>query len=212
MLIEQNGMEILSQIDSVSPTPGGGSVSALVGALGVCLIRMYGHLSVNKKKFLALDASIQKQFLHNFEEIINQKNELITAIDKDCDAYDEVMNAYRLPKTTPEEVQIRNEAIKQATYIAIESPYNIMVLSLEAIRLSVDLVEYGNLNAISDLACGVIFLDAAIQGAGLNVLINLSSLDETEKDCWNKKMTSILDESHELKEKIVSTIKDKIKD
>lgn len=207
MLIEQNGIEILNQIDSVSPTPGGGSVSALVGALGVCLVRMYGHLTVNKKKFLALDETIKQQFIHNFEEITKQKEALTKAIDKDCDAYDAVMNAYRLPKTNETEIQARNKAIKQATYIAIESPYNIMSLSLEAIRLCKDLVEYGNINAISDLACGVIFLDAAIQGAGLNVHINLSSLEDNERNEWFTKMTSILNESHELKEIIVNQIK-----
>lgn len=208
MLIEQNGIEILNQIDSVSPTPGGGSVSALVGALGVCLVRMYGHLTVNKKKFLSLDEEIQNQFKNNFEQIIFQKEELVKAIDKDCEAYDAVMSAYRLPKITDEEIQARNGAIKQATYIAIESPYNIMSLSLDAIRLCVDLVEHGNVNAISDLACGVIFLDAAVQGAGLNVQINLSSLDEEERKIWHTKMTSILEESHELKEKIVNQIKE----
>lgn len=208
MLIEKNGIEILNQIDSASPTPGGGSVSALVGALGVCLVRMYGHLTINKKKFLALDEIIQTQFKNNFEQIIQQKEALVKAIDKDCDAYDAVMNAYRLPKSTQEEIQTRNEAIKKATYIAIESPYNIMTLSLEAIRLCKDLVEHGNINAISDLACGVIFLDAAIQGAGLNVQINLAMLDEEEKNIWHHKMTSVLKESHELKENIVNRIKE----
>ena len=99
------------------------------------------------------------------------------------------------------------EALKQATYIAIESPYNIMTLSLDAIRLCVDLVDHGNINAISDLACGVIFLDAAIQGAALNVQINLAMLNEDEKNDWSTKMTSILNESHVLKEKIVNQIK-----
>ena len=207
MLLDNKGIEILNQIDSSSPTPGGGSVSALVGALGVCLVRMYGHLTVNKKKFLALDASIQQRFTQNFEEILNQKNDLIQAIDQDCNAYETVMGAYRLPKTTEEEIQARNKALKQATYIAIESPYNIMTLSLDAIRLCVDLVDHGNINAISDLACGVIFLDAAIQGAALNVQINLAMLDENEKNEWSIKMTSILNESHELKEKIVNQIK-----
>lgn len=207
MYVEKCGIEILNEIDSSSPTPGGGSVSALVGALGVCLVRMYGHLTVNKKKFLALDEQIQHQFIHNFEEIVKQKNELIHGVDKDCKAYDAVMSAYRLPKVTEEEIAIRKEAIKQATYIAIESPYNIMSVSLDALRLCVDLIEHGNKGAISDLACGVIFLDAAIESAGLNVQINLSALDEEERKIWHEKMTSILNESHELKNKIVNSVK-----
>ena len=102
MLLDNKGIEILNQIDSSSPTPGGGSVSALVGALGVCLVRMYGHLTVNKKKFLALDASIQQRFTQNFEEILNQKNDLIQAIDQDCNAYETVMSrGLHLKASTP---------------------------------------------------------------------------------------------------------------
>ena len=210
MLIEQTGIEILNQVDSSSPTPGGGSISALVGALGVCLVRMYGHLTVNKKKFLALEENIQNQFNHSFNEILKQKDSLIEGIEKDCDAYNAVMSAYRLPKATEEEIQARNKALKEATYIAIESPYSIMALSLDAIRLCENLVEHGNVNAISDLACGVILLDAAIQSSALNVQINLAMLDEEERKEWHTKMTSILNESHELKEKIVNQTKQKL--
>ena len=93
MLINKNGIDILNEIDSSSPTPGGGSISALVGALGICLSRMYAHLTVNKKKFLALDASIQSNFISSFNELEDYKNKLIECIDKDCEAYDEVMGA-----------------------------------------------------------------------------------------------------------------------
>ena len=208
MLIEKNGIELLSEIDSASPTPGGGSISALVGALGICLSKMYAHLSINKKKFLALDESIQKQFITSFHELETYKSELLDCMDKDCDAYDAVMSAYKLPKSTNDEIQARTSAIEKATNIAIESPYNIMIQSLKAMKLCESMVEYGNKNAISDLACGIIFLDAAIQGAGLNVLINLSSLDEKLKEEWTKKMNDVLIESHQLKEKIVNTIKE----
>lgn len=210
MLLDKNGLEILDAIDSASPTPGGGSVSALVGALGICLTRMYGHLSINKKKFKELDEQIQTHFMNHFNEIVNQKENLMKAIDLDCDAYDAVMQAYRLPKTTDEEIQYRKEAIQQANVIAIQSPYHIMTLCLEALHLCKDLVEYGNVNAISDLACGIIFLDAAIQGAGLNVQINLSSLNEEDKLEWMNKMNSILNESRQLKESIVTKIKNNL--
>lgn len=208
MLLEKSGLDVLNEVDSASPAPGGGSISALVGALGICLSRMYGHLSIHKKKFSNLDEEIQKQFINHFNDLTIQKEALVSAIDKDCEAYDSVMAAYRLPKNSDEEIEIRQKAIQAATYIAIESPYQIMELSLKAIRLCEFLVEYGNKNAISDLACGVIFLDAAIQGAGLNVQINLSSLDEEEKKQWSIKMNAILDESHELKESIVNRIKE----
>ena len=210
MYVEKSCLDILNETDSSSPTPGGGSISALVGALGICLSRMYAHLTVNKKKFLALDESIQSSFLSSFHELENYKNRLIECVDKDCEAYDAFMSAYRLPKNSNEEIEVRRNAIYNATLIAIESPYNIMVQSLKAIELCNDLIEHGNINAISDLACGVIFLDAAIQGAALNVQINLNSLENDLKEEWTFKMNDVLNKSNELKESIVNKIKIKL--
>ncbi len=210
MLIEKSGLTILNEIDSSSPTPGGGSISALVGALGICLSRMYGHLSVNKKKFLSLDESIQNKFISSFNELEAYKNILVQCIDEDCNAYDTFMRAYRLPKNSDDEIRVRQSELDKATLVAIQSPYNIMVQSLKAIELCNEMIEHGNVFAISDLACGVIFLDSAIQGAALNVQINLASLNEKEKEEWTFKMNDLLNKSHELKESIVNKIKEKL--
>ncbi len=207
MLIENRFQDVLDQVDSDSCAPGGGSVSALVGALGVCLARMYGHLSINKKRFLELEENVQKEFYDRFQELSEYRNQLSDAADKDCEAYNEVMKAFKMPKITDEEKQLRSKAIQKATYIAIESPYRIMCESLKAMRLCEALVDNGNKNAISDLACGVILLDAAIQGAGFNVEINLSGLNDDERKEWEQKMNDVLHESHELKEKIVKQVK-----
>ena len=210
MYIDRNGLEILNEIDSSLPTPGGGSISALVGALGICLSRMYGHLTVNKKKFNALEEDIKNKFIVSFNELENYKNELVQCIDKDIKAYDAVMGAYKLPKVTKEETQARILELKKATIVAIESPYNIMLQSLKAMELCNQMIDNGNMNAISDLACGVIFLDSAIQGAALNVLINLSNLEENKKEEWTIKINDILNKSNQLKEQIVNEIKDKL--
>lgn len=202
--------DLLNAVDSAAPTPGGGSVSAFVGALGVCLTRMYGHLSVNKKKFLALAPEVQQDFLEKFNSLVEFKEELVKAYDHDCEAYDCVMAAYKLPKETKEEAEAREEAILKATVIAIESPYHIMEKALEALKLCECLVENGNRNAISDLACGIILLDSAVQGAGLNVQINLSGLPEAEAKVWEDKMNAVLAESGALKEKLVAQIKEKL--
>lgn len=207
MLIENRFQDVLDQVDSDSCAPGGGSVSALVGALGVCLARMYGHLSIHKKRFLELEENVQKEFYDRFQELSEYRNQLSDAADKDCEAYNEVVKAFKMPKITDEEKQLRSKAIQKATYIAIESPYRIMCESLKAMRLCEALVDNGNKNAISDLACGVILLDAAIQGAGFNVEINLSGLNDDERKEWEQKMNDVLHESHELKEKIVKQVK-----
>lgn len=210
MFTDEKVESLLNAIDSAAPTPGGGSASAFVGALGVALARMYGHLSVNKKKFLALDEDVQRSFLEKFTSLAEFKEELLKAYDHDCEAYDCVMAAYRLPKTTEEEIKARDEAILKATLIAIESPYQIMEKALEALHLCECLVENGNQNAISDLACGIILLDSAVQGAGLNVQINLSGLPEEEAKVWADKMNAVLAESAALKEKLVARIKEKL--
>lgn len=210
MLIEKSGLTILNEIDSSSPTPGGGSISALVGALGICLSRMYGHLSVNKKKFLSLDESIQSKFISSFNELETYKNILVECIDEDCNAYDAFMRAYRLPKNSDDEIRVRQLELDKATLIAIQSPYNIMVQSLKAIELCNQMIEHGNVFAISDLACGVIFLDSAIQAAALNVQINLASLNDNDKEEWTFKMNEVMNKSHELKESIVNQIKEKL--
>ncbi|MGN1343328.1 MAG: cyclodeaminase/cyclohydrolase family protein, partial [Traorella sp.] len=81
MLIEKSGLDILDEIDSSSPTPGGGSISALVGTLGICLARMYAHLSVNKKRFLELDETMQDEFKKSFHELKEYKNHLVCCMD-----------------------------------------------------------------------------------------------------------------------------------
>lgn len=206
MLFDLSTEELLKQIDSDSPAPGGGSVSALVSVLGISLARMYAHLSVNKKKFKALDEQVQQEFITCFENLAIYKKNLIAAFDHDCDAYDQVITAYQLPKRNEEEINVRQQAILAATQIAIDSPYAIMKESLHAMRLCAQMVDQGNRNAISDLACGVIFMDAAIQGASLNVAINLAILDEAAKKNWTMKMQDCLQESSELKASILKQI------
>lgn len=206
MLMDKNGMELLDAIDSISPTPGGGSISALVGALGVCLVRMYGHLSVHKKKFSELDEKDQQVFIDAFETLSVYRNQLTDGIERDCNAYDTFMEAYRLSKSTQEEQKTRNQKLHMATLEAIDSPFSIMKASFEALQLCEKMMKNGNRMAISDLACGVIFLDAALQSASFNVMINLSSLSEEEKEKWENKITDLLTNSHKIKERIVNEV------
>lgn len=199
-------LEFVNEIDSRSPTPGGGSVSALVGVLGTCLVRMYGHLSINKKKFLALDEVTRQHFLQRFETLSTQRTLLWQAIEEDCEAYEQLMRGYRMPQETEMQKEERLEAIKKATYVAIDSPYEIMKLSLETMALCHDLIEHGSRQAISDLACGVIFLESALESASLNVRINLSSLDEKERQLWTSRLEQCLQEGKKLKEAVLQDV------
>lgn len=96
-------IEYVEAVDSIQPAPGGGSVSGLVGALGTALVRMYGHLTTNKKKFQALDRDKQRAFLDHFEKLSALQNDLIENVDLDAQAYELVMSAYRMKNETEEE-------------------------------------------------------------------------------------------------------------
>ena len=101
-LIDMKVLDFTNLVDSKSPAPGGGSVSALCGSLGTSLARMVGHLTIGKKKFLALDVNIQKQFIEVIHSLEGLKNELLMLVDKDTEAFNQIMLAYKMPKDTPE--------------------------------------------------------------------------------------------------------------
>lgn len=200
-------IEYVEAVDSIQPAPGGGSVSGLVGALGTALVRMYGHLTTNKKKFQALDRDKQRAFLDHFEKLSALQNDLIENVDLDAQAYELVMSAYRMKNETEEEKKMRQSAISSATLKAIQPPMTIMVKGTEALRLCKQMVEDGNKGVISDLAIGVIYLASAIESSSFNVMINLSALSESEKAHFEGRMILLLEESERLKKEILEQIK-----
>jgi len=183
-LIDCQVKEFLDAVDSKAPAPGGGSVSALVSALGVCLLRMVGHLTIGKKKYLALPENDQKAFMDEFERLENLRQQLEEEIDKDTIAFNKVMAAYKLSKETEEEIDIRKKAIEKATLEAIETPYQAAVTATSAFANMDILVRLGNKNAISDLGVAILLLASGIEGALFNVRINLPVL--TDEKIRNK--------------------------
>lgn len=172
--------DFLNEVDSNSPAPGGGSVSALASSLGTCLARMVAHLSFGKKKFEALDEATKEKFNASFAELEKIKNELNALIDRDSEAYNTVMAAYKLPKETDEDKKIRNDEIQKALKTAIATPYEIVVLSGKTMTYLETILEYGNKNAITDIACGAMLLMTGLEGGILNVKINLSSIEDMD--------------------------------
>ena len=108
-LIDLKVKQFIDEVDSNSPAPGGGSVSALLSVLGISLSKMVGHLSINKKKFLKLDESIQKTFKNNIIVLDNFKKELMPLIDADTESFNLIMKAYSLKKDSEEEIILRNK-------------------------------------------------------------------------------------------------------
>ena len=176
-LIDYTLHDFIQAVDAQTAIPGGGSVAALSGALGAGLLGMVGKLTVQKKKFLALDAEIQTLFKKRLETIEKIKIELENCVDKDTEAYQIVMNAYQLPKNTPEEVALRSDAIIAGTKEAIKVPFEVARICLEALSYLETIALYGNNSAASDLGVAAMMLESALNGAILNVRTNLSGLD-----------------------------------
>jgi formiminotetrahydrofolate cyclodeaminase len=210
-LIDLKVTDFVNEVDKKSATPGGGSVSALASSLGLALTKMVGHLTIGKKKFLALDEDTQSEFNDILDTFGKYKEEMISLIDQDTAAYNLVMGAFKLPKETQEEQTVRNQEIQKATLVAIETPYRIAVLSLEALKDLDFILSYGNKNALSDLGVSALMLYAGVEGSLLNVKINLSGLDDQEiAEDYAKKVKSMLFEARELRQDILGKVHDKL--
>ncbi len=179
-LYNQTVNEFVELVDSSSPTPGGGSSSALMSVLGLSLSRMVGHLTVNKRKFSRLEEDIQVEFNNNLNALLTLKDKLIPLIDEDSASFNLIMAAYRLPKETAEDIEIRKTKIKEATIEAIRIPFEVAKLSYEAFKYLPFILKYGNMSAVSDLGVSVLALSSGVEGAIYNVFINLIGFDDED--------------------------------
>ena len=164
--------EYIDVLFSDAPAPGGGSASALCGAQGVALTAMVAGLTLGRKKY-ECEQGLCSDVV---SACISLKDALIAQIDRDTEAYNQVMAAFKLPKTTDEEISARTDAIARASLLATEVPYDTMDLSVKALRLARTLVGHSNINAASDLGVAALNLLSCTKGAWLNVRINLSGL------------------------------------
>ena len=207
-LVDLKVNEFLDELASSSPAPGGGSISALAGANGCSLILMVSNLTINKKKFKALDIEIQNAYNKSIEVFQRNKSEFTNLIDQDTDAFNILMKAYQLPKETDDEIIGRTREIDKATLGCIKVPLKVSALGLESLREIENLIEYSNKNTISDQGVSVLMLYSAIEGAAMNVLINLPGLnDEDLKKEFKHTINNILLETEELKDKLLEEVK-----
>lgn len=206
-LIDLTVRDFLKEVDSNSPAPGGGSVSALASSLGVSLARMVAHLSFGKKKFEANDEEVKIKFKKVFDECLDIKSQLDTLIDRDTEAYNLVMKAYSLPKSTDEEKEARKQEIQKSLKLAIETPYEITKLSARAISLLETILKYGNQNAITDVGVGTLLLFSGLEGGILNVKVNLLSIeDENYVSTMKKELEELRTKAREEKDNILKIV------
>ena len=165
-----------NEVSSESPAPGGGSVSALAGALSSSLVSMVANLSFGKKEYEKNIDLIEKIGIDG-QKI---KDNLLQLVDADTKAFDEIMRAFRMKKKTPEDIKSRKEQIQLATMHAINIPLSTMEYSLTGLSLSKKIMKIGNKNSISDAGVAAELSAAAINGAYMNVLINLKDINNNE--------------------------------
>jgi len=166
--------DFLDQLASDSPAPGGGSAAAYAGAAGAALVAMTARLTLGKKKYAAVENQMQS-ILDRAERL---RAELKSAIQEDAESFNAVMAAFRLPKDSPEEGEVRIQAIEKATIVSAQVPLETGKKAVEVMELAEQTVVLGNLNCISDGATGAALAQAALTGAGYNVRININSLDD----------------------------------
>lgn len=211
-LINLKIKDFIEQVDSDSPAPGGGSVSALMSVLGVSLSRMVGHLSIDKKKFLKLDETIQEEFKNCLNKLNIIKDKLIPLIDADTKSFNMIMKAYGFPKVTDEEIELRSNLIEEATIEAIRVPFEVANLSLEALEVFGFILKYGNKQTVSDLGVATLAVSSGIEGAIYNIMINLSSLKDKNKiKIYKKESKELLDKSYKYQDQILEDIYELLK-
>lgn len=160
-----------------SPAPGGGSVSAYMGAMGAALGTMVANLSSHKAGW----DERWEEFSAWAEEGMALEQELLALVDEDTEAFNRIMNAFGLPKASEEDKKLRSRAIQEATLFAARVPLRTMKTAEKVFPLCRAMVEKGNPNSVSDAGVGALAARSAILGAGLNVKINASSLKDREQ-------------------------------
>jgi glutamate formiminotransferase/formiminotetrahydrofolate cyclodeaminase len=191
-LVKMDLRQFCNETLSDSPAPGGGSVAALMGALGVSLAGMVANLSAGKRGWddkvtYFSDWAVKAQQL---------KDELLFLVDEDTAAFNKVMAAFGLPKDSADEKTARSAAIQSANKYAAEIPLRVMETAFKAYALLGEMAENGNPASISDVAVGALAVHACIEGAAMNVRINLAGLkDEKLRSPLQERMQKIAGES-----------------
>lgn len=166
----------IEELASDSPAPGGGSVSALNGAIAAALTSMVGNLTIGKKKY----ADVEEEMREIVSRVSEIQKELLEAVDKDSDAFNVVFAAFKWPKETEEEKEARSAEIQRGTKIAADVPMMVAEKAAELMPLIEKVIMKGNQNSITDACCAMMACRYAVIGALLNVRINLGSIkDET---------------------------------
>ncbi len=205
MYLDQPLRSFLEDTASKTPTPGGGSVAALVGSLGAALLCMVGNFTLGKPKFERVERDIREIL----KEADKFKGKFSGLIQKDIEAYARFSQTSRMPRDTSELEEKRRQALQIALKNATQVPLTTAKLALRLLELAQLLVSKGNPNLITDVGAGALLADAALQSAALNVQINLVYIkDEEFRKRTNSVLSSTLSQGQEIKDKVIKGVRD----
>lgn len=202
-LAELKTAEFVDLLASDAPAPGGGSAAALEGALGAALTAMVCGLTVGKKKYAEFEELAQSAQT----KALDLKTRFVDVMDRDTEAFNVVSAAFGMPKATDEEKAARSAAIQKGLEGCTKTPFEMMELAVETLELTASILGKSNDSAASDLGVSALSLRAAIQGAWLNVLINIGSLKNKElAEDYRVKGEALLAKALPLADQIYETV------
>jgi glutamate formiminotransferase/formiminotetrahydrofolate cyclodeaminase len=206
-LVDLSVANFAEETASESMAPGGGSIAAYVGALGVSLGTMVANLSAHKPGWDA-----QWEYFSNWaEKGQTYKNELLFLVDEDTNAFNKIIEGFRLPKTNHKEIEIRDKAIEEATKYATEIPLKVMETAYKSIEVLLEMMKKGLQNSLSDGGVGVLCAKTAVTGAYFNVRINAKDIkDRKFADTILAKAANIYKETIALENEMMKMIDETI--
>ncbi|HAD82695.1 MAG: glutamate formimidoyltransferase [Candidatus Edwardsbacteria bacterium RIFOXYD12_FULL_50_11] len=207
-LMSLTARDFVDEVSSESPAPGGGSVAALAGSLCAALSAMVANLTVGKPGY----EKVWKELSDLAQQGQEIKDQLAKAVDEDTNAFNHLMEAMRLPKTTPEQKATREAAMEDGYKKAAAVPLQTAQTCLEAMKISLIAAQKGNANSASDAGVAALMARAGVEGAVLNVLINLGSIkDQAFKDSHVKDCQGLKQESADLCDTVQQAVMKNIK-
>lgn len=203
MMLEMKTTDFLEALSSGKPVPGGGGASASVGALGAALGMMVTNLTVGKKKY----ADVEEEIIDIRSRLKELRDELVGLTDEDARVFEPLSRAYGMPKDTPEQQAQKDRVMEQALNDASIVPLRIMKTVLECMKCLKILGEKGSRLAVSDVGVGILFAQAAVEGASLNVFINTKMMkDKAKAQELNKETVQIIEAGKELQETVYAKV------
>jgi len=211
MLDKKTVREFTDELASKAPAPGGGSVAALSASIASALSSMVFNLTIGKKKYDTYSQEDKNNVIASQKSSEIAKDDFLELMNKDTEVFLKVMEAFKLPKSTDEEKKIRSSKIQESYKAALEVPFEVAEKGFDMYKHIYTAVKLGNKNAISDAGVAALMLQAAIEGAVLNVNINLTSIkDEKYKMSIKNKCKNYIAEGRRMRNEILTLVNESI--